>query len=114
MSGPTYIVAVGKFWIATAQPAPCTEVIWSRPVKAGRVQPALSWEAPDVLVLVGPTFLKSFGSELADRLGRWPFFCHESEWNVGCGNWECFTPRESRPAWPKGQTFPFDAPAIFA
>ena len=65
------IVAVSKFWIAIAQPAPCTEVIWSRPVKAGRVQPALSWEAPDVLVLVGPTFLKSFGSELADRLGRW-------------------------------------------
>ena len=41
-------------------------------------------------------------------------FCHESEWNVGCGNWECFTPRESCPVWPKGLTCPFDAPAIFA
>ena len=66
-----HIVAVGKFWTASAPPPVSPEVRWSRPVKAGRAQPVPRWEAPDVLVLVGPTFLRSFGSELADRLGRW-------------------------------------------
>ena len=67
----SHIVAVGKFWTASAPVSVGLDVPWSRPVKVGRAQPVLTWEAPDVLVLVGPTFIRSFGSELANRLHRW-------------------------------------------
>ena len=66
-----HIVAVGRFWsLASPLPRPI-EPDMSRPVRVGRSQPAFVWESPDPMVLVGATFKRSFGLEMASRLAHW-------------------------------------------
>jgi hypothetical protein len=66
-----HIVAVAKLWQDVPNAAKSQHPLVSRPLRVSRVQPTMVFTLSEPLVLVGPTFRRSFGLDLFTKVARW-------------------------------------------